>query len=430
MTYFAITAQYPVFTELNGTPLENGYVWIGEPGTNPVTNPQTVYWDDDLLYPAAQPVRTIGGAPNKNGTPGSLFTPGDFSILIQDKNGNQVYYNQYGIKNYTDNVNTGYNYIQNPNFEIFQRFTSADRWIADTSGYSLAEYLYIFAYNQSDIPGKPRYAKKLVLYGGSSLVSDYGRYVQVVEDVYKLSGETITLSFWAKADSGLLQIATSFDQVESFNPATPTNQGIAPMIHTLTADWRQYSVTTTLPTLYGGGAEGVLDTRDTGTQINFWLGAGSDYDDQTNGLGLGDGTLYITDVRLCIGSQIDTSKARDYSQELLLCERYYEKSGADLQIPGDDNDNGSIIFIAYETGTDLPGFRYRTRKRIVPTVTVYSPDADDQADLVYYYGTGQIAVSSYNWVGETGISAMTLGSAKVVGGLYQYHYSVDAEFIL
>lgn len=431
MTYYAITAQYPIFTDLDGTPLENGYIYIGTQGNNPITNPQTAYWDDTLLYPAGQPIRTLAGAPNRNGSPSPIFIATNFSILVQDKNGNQVYYSQDGIKNFTAPVSAGYNYIMNPNFEVLQRFTSADRWINDVSGYTLAETNVIFTYNQTDITGRPRYYRKLTASGGSALATEYARYVQVIEDVYKLSGQTVTLSFWAKVDAGLTQIATSFDQCSSYNPAVQVNQGIEPTIHSMTADWQQYSVTTTLPDLTGGGAEGILDARDTGTQVNFWLAAGSNFDTETNSLGHGAGELHITKIRLNLGSQIDESADNLYSEELLLCERYYEKSGRDLQIPSNDDDEGSLLRIAADTSGDLLGFTFRTRKRTnTPTITAYSPDADDQADLVYRIGTGQVAVSSYVWINDTGISIISLGAATVIGDYYQFHYAVDDEFIL
>lgn len=431
MTNFAVTAQYPVFTDLDGTPLENGYIYIGQENENPITYPINVYWDDALSYTAGQPIRTLAGAPNRNGSPSPIFVPGNFSILVRDKNQNQVYYSRSGVKNYTTGIETGYNYIQNPNFEVMQKFNgTSDRWIKDSSGYTLTETLIILSYNQTVIPSKPRYFKKLSVSGGLG-ASEYARYIQVMEDVYKTAGEKITLSFWGYVDGGLTQIAVSLDQVGSFNPSTALNSAIATKKFSMTADPRQYSMTINVPSLFGGGSEGLLDTRDTGLQVNLWLGAGSDYDDQTESLGHGSGELYFTNVRLNAGSQIDTSVNRPFSEELLLCERYVEKSGQDLYQPGQGNDDGSINYIASDTSTTLPGFKYRTRKRTAsPTVTVYSPDANNQSDLVYRIGTGQVAVSSYNGINDTGISTMTLGAAKVAGDIYQYHYVVDAEFII
>jgi len=51
-----ITSPYPVFFDKDGTPLENGSIYIGQPNLNPETSPVTVYWDEALTQPAAQPI--------------------------------------------------------------------------------------------------------------------------------------------------------------------------------------------------------------------------------------------------------------------------------------------------------------------------------------------------------------------------------------
>lgn len=98
MTYYPVQSPYPIFSDDNGTPLEDGYIYIGEAYQNPITNPVTISWDTSGLYPAAQPVRTIGGYPDRNGSPGIIyFNAGafeDYSILVRDKHGNQVFFEQ------------------------------------------------------------------------------------------------------------------------------------------------------------------------------------------------------------------------------------------------------------------------------------------------------------------------------------------------
>lgn len=98
MTYFPVQSPYPIFNEEDGTPLEDGFIYIGEANQNPITNPITISWDTAGLYPAAQPVRTIGGYPDRNGSPGIIYVNAgafeDYSILVQDKQGNQIYSEQ------------------------------------------------------------------------------------------------------------------------------------------------------------------------------------------------------------------------------------------------------------------------------------------------------------------------------------------------
>ena len=88
-----ITSPYPVFFDTDGTPLQNGSIYIGQPNLNPETSPVTVYWDDALTQPAAQPIRTLNGYPSRAGTPSRIYTSGPYnSILVKNRKGAQIYY--------------------------------------------------------------------------------------------------------------------------------------------------------------------------------------------------------------------------------------------------------------------------------------------------------------------------------------------------
>lgn len=91
MTALSIQAPFPIITDIDGQPLEDGYIWIGVANLPPIGNPITVYWDAALTQPAALPVRTLGGYPMNSGTPGRLYVNSDYSILVQNKNGSTVY---------------------------------------------------------------------------------------------------------------------------------------------------------------------------------------------------------------------------------------------------------------------------------------------------------------------------------------------------
>lgn len=82
-----ITSPYPFFVDVDGDPLESGYIYIGQSGLNPEASPVTVYSDKALSIPVAQPIRTLGGLPVVSGTPIQLYTvQNDFSITIRNKN--------------------------------------------------------------------------------------------------------------------------------------------------------------------------------------------------------------------------------------------------------------------------------------------------------------------------------------------------------
>jgi hypothetical protein len=91
MTALSIQPTFPIFTDIDGQPLENGYIWLGTANLDPQTNPINVYWDAALTIPASQPIRTLAGYPSRNGTPARLYVNSDYSIRVQNRNGSLVY---------------------------------------------------------------------------------------------------------------------------------------------------------------------------------------------------------------------------------------------------------------------------------------------------------------------------------------------------
>jgi hypothetical protein len=91
MTALSIQPTYPIFTDIDGQPLENGYIWIGTANLDPQTNPINVYWDEALTISAPQPIRTLAGYPSRSGSPGRLYVNSLYSIRVQNRNGSMVY---------------------------------------------------------------------------------------------------------------------------------------------------------------------------------------------------------------------------------------------------------------------------------------------------------------------------------------------------
>jgi hypothetical protein len=87
----SVNPPYPIFSEADGQPLENGYIWIGSANLDPQANPINVYWDAALTITAAQPIRTLNGYVVYQGTPSRFYTNGDYSIRVMDKNGSTIY---------------------------------------------------------------------------------------------------------------------------------------------------------------------------------------------------------------------------------------------------------------------------------------------------------------------------------------------------
>jgi hypothetical protein len=87
-----VEQPFKTYTGLDGKPLDNGYVWFGQPNQNPVTNPVTVYWDAAGTIPAAQPLRTMNGYILRGGAPANVFFDGVYSELVLDAKKRQVFF--------------------------------------------------------------------------------------------------------------------------------------------------------------------------------------------------------------------------------------------------------------------------------------------------------------------------------------------------
>ena len=91
MSTIEVNPPFPVFADIDGQPLEAGYIWIGQANLDPQTNPINVYWDAAQTILAPQPIRTLAGYPSNSGTPARFFVNADYSIRVMNRNGSTIY---------------------------------------------------------------------------------------------------------------------------------------------------------------------------------------------------------------------------------------------------------------------------------------------------------------------------------------------------
>lgn len=86
MTMFL--APYTAIADIDGSPLDAGFLFFGEYEKDPELFPVPVYWDADFTVPAAQPIRTRNGYPVRNGSPTKVYLKvAEHSIVIKNRNG-------------------------------------------------------------------------------------------------------------------------------------------------------------------------------------------------------------------------------------------------------------------------------------------------------------------------------------------------------
>ena len=196
----------------------------------------------------------------------------------------------------------GKNRIINGAMEIWQRGTSltsssnqaygfADRWMTNIAGTA--------TWSQSaDVPSSG-FKYSLSVAGTSAT---YAGIVQRIEsnNCLDLSGQSVTVSFWAKQSVGSSGIAMALHHANSAD-AFGSVTSIGSTTFTLTSSWAKYSYTfTNLPS-------GSLN----GLQLTIYVNAASATD-----------TILYTGVQLEVGSVATEFERRPYGTELALCQRY------------------------------------------------------------------------------------------------------------
>jgi len=239
------------------------------------------------------------------------------------------------LGSYGDGINSSLmfrNKLINGGFDIWQRGTSQtsdgygsdDRWLNSHSGSTKTASRQTFTLGQTDVPASPKYWSRTVVTSAAGS-ANYCHKRQAVESVLSFAGQTVTLSFWAKADASK-NIAIEFKQ--SFgtggSPSADVN-GASVTTVALTSTWARYTVTANIPSISGKilGTDG-----NDNLQIVFWFDAGSSFNSRTNSLGQQSGTFDIANVQLESGTVATPFEQRPIGLELNLCQRFYQVHSA------------------------------------------------------------------------------------------------------
>jgi len=220
------------------------------------------------------------------------------------------------------------NKIINGNMGIFQRGTTAvttgatygpaDRWVTGTAGntFSTTQGSFVSGDTLFDTGGAQFFTQIAVTsVAGASNSTDFS---QKIEDVRLLAGQTVTVSFWAKAASGTPSIGVEVRQ--NFGTGGSTTVTGTGQAQALTTTWAQYTKTFTVPSI-NGKTVGTANTHF--TQLVFWLDAGSTLNTVSGSIGQSSKTVSIAQVQVEIGPVATPFEQRPIGLEYSLCARYY-----------------------------------------------------------------------------------------------------------
>lgn len=234
------------------------------------------------------------------------------------------------------------NKVINGDFEVALRSSSVvagtgfkyltDRWARVGTGSTLAYARQEFAAGITSPPGNPRYYGRFTVASVAG-ATNFAAIYHAMEDVRTLSGKTVTVTFWAKADASK---NIGFELYQWFGlGGSPSSAitGIGAQQCALTTSWQRFDILVSVPSISG-------KTRGTDNsdhlELVFWFDAGSTFASRASSIGQQSGTFDISHVSIVEGDarqETDPFSARHIQQEIALCRRYFQ-SYTDMLVGG------------------------------------------------------------------------------------------------
>jgi hypothetical protein len=231
------------------------------------------------------------------------------------------------------------------------------------------------------------------------------------------NAQTVTLSFWARSSlTGTFGGALVNSAQNRSYPFTYTISAAN------TFEYKTITIT--------GDTTGTwLTDNGIGIRVYFGLGVGSTYSGTagswagsllisatgaTSVVGTNGATFYITGIQLERGSVATSFDFRSIGQELLLCQRYYEKSYTQTTVPGTATQDGCFMTLRIDS-VGAGSEKYKVTKRAAPTITTYNPEAANTTGARNYSTNGNVTTTSVG-IGDTGFYFVP-GSSSVGNGI-------------
>jgi Carbohydrate binding domain len=272
----------------------------------------------------------------------------------------------------------GKNKIINGDFGIWQRGTSfshtgaaytADRF----QGYSDATQSYsqqAFTAGSAPVAG---YESKY-FWRATKTSGTFVSLIQYIENVQTFANQTMTVSFWAKADS---------NQTVYIRPAQTFAGGSSTVILnsvavSITTSWSRVSATFAVPSIAGK----TLGAGGTTLEIEIFIA--------TNGGVVWD----VWGVQCEAGSVATpfTTASNTLQGELALCQRYYYRAVGNSATPGSDPNYGQMI--NYTNNYGICWVRFPVTMRAIPASVDFANLAFSTAAL------GLTTFSSFSYNGD------------------------------
>jgi hypothetical protein len=298
-----------------------------------------------------------------------------FARLAVSDNGSTLVANSAAATglSYKEDYAAGKNKIINGDFAINQRgFTSTtqsavytfDRYQTFTSGGTGTYSAQTFTPGTAPVAGYEAKNYLRIVTTGQSAASDGTLIDQRIEDVRTFAGQTITVSFWAKAASGTPSIAV--EPAQNFGGGGSTAVNVQGIKKAITDSWARYSYTFSIPSISGK----TIGDNTNRLTVRFWVSAGTDFNARLDSLGIQSNTFELWGFQVEAGSVATAFQTATgtLQGELAACQRYYYLLGN-----GNTAANRSICSAAAYASNDASGVvQFPVTMRTTPTLTASS----------------------------------------------------------
>ena len=307
---------------------------------------------------------------------------------------------------YQANFAAGKNKIINGDLTINQRnFTSStsgynfDRFYNEASGGTHTITPQVFTPGAAPVAGYEATNFMRSVVSGQTTSGQYAAVAQKIEDVRTLAGQTITVSFWAKASTGTPKVSVEMQQVfGSGGSGAVFTSALA--ASTLSTSWARYTSTITIPSISG-------KTIGTGSSLVMfiWVSAGSSFDARANAIGLQNATLDFWGFQIEAGSVATAFQTATgtLQGELSACQRY---------LPAISGLNNSFQGMATSTTQVYAPVIFAVTPRVAPTGITVS--AVGHFILINGSATAGTGVSTVAF-DSAGTTSATIGATITAG---------------
>lgn len=315
------------------------------------------------------------------------------------------------------------NLIINGNFRVNQRGVTTttsggthvfDRWVQWSADGTSTFSSQAFTVGNA-ISGQEPINFAQIVTSGQSAASAQSFMQQRIEDVRTCAGQSIVVSFWAKAESGTPKVSVEIEQNFGSGGSSTVNSYAGTV--TISTTWTRYFVYFNVPSISGKtvGSSSFM-------ALNLWVSSGSTNGSRNGSMGIQNGTFQFWGVQVEQNNVATPFENRPIGVELALCQRYYQKSYSQSVAPGTASQNGAItVFYNASYGATF-GFQFRTVMRAAPSITLYS-QSSGTISRVDSIGVGD-ATYTLGEIGDGGIRYLLIGSGT--SGC-AFHYTASIE---